>query len=53
MEKYIVRQEVEYGCTIFSIINAETGVRVNYYPDRESAERFAEKQNSCKRRKRR
>lgn len=53
MEKYIVRQEVEYGCIIYSVINTEIDVRVNYFKDRESVERFAERQNSCKRRKRR
>lgn len=42
MEKYIVRKETEYGCTIYSIINAETGVRVNYYADEQSAIKFAE-----------
>lgn len=47
MEKYIVRQEVEYGCTIYSIINAETGVRVNYYADEQSAIKFAKKQNEA------
>ena len=41
MEKYIVKKETECGCTIYSIINAETGVRVNHYKDREDAEKFA------------
>lgn len=42
MEKYIVRKETECGCTIYSIINAETGVRVNYFADEQSAIKFAE-----------
>lgn len=42
MEKYIVRKETECGCTIYSIINAETGVRVNHYAEEQSAIKFAE-----------
>lgn len=42
MEKYIVRKEVEYGCTIYSVINSETYCRVNYFKTKEEAERFAE-----------
>lgn len=45
MKKYIVREEKEYGCTIYSVINSENGTRVNYFNDRESAETFANKQN--------
>lgn len=47
MEKYIVRKETEYGCTIYSIINAKTGVRVNYYADEHSAIMFAKRQNEA------
>ena len=47
MEKYIVRKETECGCTFYSIINAETGVRVNYYTDEQSAIKFAKKQNEA------
>lgn len=47
MEKYIVRKETECGCTIYSIVNAETGVRVNYYADEHSAIMFAKRQNEA------
>lgn len=47
MEKYIVRKETEYGCTIYSIINAKTGIRVNYYADEHSAIMFAKRQNEA------
>lgn len=47
MEKYIVRKETECGCTIYSIINAETGVRVNHYADEHSAIMFAKRQNEA------
>lgn len=47
MEKYIVKKETECGCTIYSIINAETGVRVNYYADEHSAIMFAKRQNEA------
>lgn len=45
MKKYIVREEKEYGCTIYRVVNSENGARVNYFNDRESAETFANKQN--------
>lgn len=45
MKKYIVREEKEYGYTIYSVVNSENGARVNYFNDRESAETFANKQN--------
>ena len=38
--KYEIRKEVESGCTIYSIINKETGVRINYYSNKEEAGRF-------------
>lgn len=47
MEKFIVKKETECGCTIYSIINAETGVRVNHYADESSAIKFAKKQNEA------
>lgn len=53
MEKYIVRKETECGCTIYSIINSETGCSVNYYPNREEAEQFAKRQNNAAKRRRR
>ena len=38
--KYEIRKEVESGCTIYSIINKETGVRINYYSNKEEAGMF-------------
>lgn len=51
-ETYFVRKEVVYGCTIYSIINSETGCSVNYYPNREEAEQFAKRQNNAAKRRR-
>ena len=42
--KYEIRKEVEFGCTIYSIINKETGVRINYYPKKEDARMFLVRQ---------
>lgn len=38
--KYEIRKEVEFGSTIYSIINKETGVRINYYSNKEEAGKF-------------
>ena len=38
--KYEIRKEVESDCTIYSIINKETGVRINYYSNKEEAGKF-------------
>ena len=38
--KYEIKKEVEFGCTIYSIINKETGVRINYYSSKEEAGMF-------------
>lgn len=38
--KYEIRREVQFGCIIYSIINKETGVRINYYSYKEEAGRF-------------
>lgn len=38
--KYEIRKEVEFGCTIYSIINKETGARINYYYNKEDARKF-------------
>ena len=46
MKKYIVQKEIEYGCTIHSVINAKTGIRVNIFTDPMLAESFANKQNN-------
>lgn len=42
--KYEIRKEVESGCTIYSIINKETGVRINYYSNKEEAGMFLVRQ---------
>lgn len=42
--KYEIRKEVEFGCTIYSIINKETGVRINYYYNKEDAGNFLVRQ---------
>ena len=42
--KYEIRKEVEFGCTIYSIINKETGVRINYYSNKEEARKFLVRQ---------
>lgn len=42
--KYEIRKEVESGCTIYSIINKETGVRINYYKNKEEAGMFLVRQ---------
>lgn len=44
MEKYGIRKEIEFGCTIYSIFNKETGVKINYYANREDAEKFLARQ---------
>ena len=46
MKKYIVQKEIEYGCTIHSVINAQTGIMVNIFTDPLLAESFANKQNN-------
>ena len=38
--KYEIRKEVESGCTIYSVVNKETGVRINYYSNKEEAGMF-------------
>lgn len=45
--KYIVRESTDYGCKVYNVVNAKSGVRVNYYADYESAKDFAERQNSA------
>ena len=42
--KYEIRKEVESGCTIYSVINKETGVRINYYSNKEEAGKFLVRQ---------
>lgn len=47
MNRYIVKEETEFGCKIFSVINTKTETRVNHYADYNSAVRFAERQNKA------
>lgn len=43
--KYVVRESTDCGCKVYNVVNTETGNRVNYYPDYESAIKFADRQN--------
>lgn len=38
--KYYVREGIEYGCTVYQVINSSTGIVVYYDKDKEVAERF-------------
>lgn len=44
--KYIVKEEKERSHRIFSVVNSESGARINYFQDRKEAEEFAAHQNS-------
>ena len=44
--KYIVKEQNESGHRIFSVVNSESGARINYFQDRSDAEEFAARQNS-------
>lgn len=47
--KYIVKEQNECSHRIFSVVNSESGARINYFQDRSEAEEFAAHQNSfCK-----
>lgn len=43
--KYILRKEIEHGAVIYSVLNAETKNRVNYFDKREDAEAFISRLN--------
>lgn len=43
--KYIVRESTDNGCKLYNVVNTETGNRINYYADYESAIKFADRQN--------
>lgn len=45
--KYVVRESTDYGCKVYNVIDTETGNRINYYADYESAKEFAERQNNA------
>lgn len=44
--KYVVREAIDYGCRVYNVVNIETGNRINYFADYESAKEFAERQNN-------
>ena len=44
--KYIVKEQNECSHRIFSVVNSESGARINYFQDRSDAEEFAARQNS-------
>ena len=44
--KYIIKEQKECSHIIFSVINSESGARINYFQDRSDAEEFASHQNS-------
>ena len=37
---YEIRRETEFGCTIYSVYNTETNIRVNYFADKKKAHEF-------------
>lgn len=43
--KYIVKEQKECSHRIFSVVNSESGARINYFHDRSEAEEFAARQN--------
>lgn len=45
--KYVVRKAIDYGCKVYNVVNTETGNRINYCADYESAKEFAERQNNA------
>lgn len=47
-DKYVVCESTDYGCKVYNVVNTETGNRINYYPDYESAKEFAERQNKSR-----
>ncbi len=51
MVQYIVKESIEYGCTVYNVINTKSGNRVNYFPDEKSAISFAERMNVFKNKK--
>lgn len=47
MKRYAVKEETEFGCKIFSVINTSNGTRINHYGNYELAVKFAERQNKA------
>ena len=50
--KYVVREAIDYGCKVYNVVNIETGNRINYFADYESAKEFAERQNNVAKKRR-
>ena len=44
--KYIVKEQKERSHKIFSVVNSDSGARINYFQDRKEAEDFADRQNT-------
>ena len=47
MKRYAVKEETEFGCKIFRVINTSNGTRINHYGNYELAVKFAERQNKA------
>lgn len=45
MKNCFIREEKQHGCSMYSIINAATGNRVNYSPNHNSANDFINRQD--------
>ena len=45
---YEVKKQIEYGTIIFSVIDTETGCRVNYFNNPDDAKAFADKQEQAR-----
>ena len=47
-QKYHLKKAVEYGCTVYQVINSETGVIAFYDKDENVAKQFLDKYNNMK-----
>lgn len=47
-QKYHVKKAVEYGYTVYQVINSETGVIAYYDKDKGVADKFCNKYNNIK-----
>lgn len=45
--KYVVSESIEYGFKVYEVVNTETGNRINYFADYESAKEFVRRQNNA------
>lgn len=46
--KYYLKEEKEYGCTVYQVINSETSIVAFYDADIEVSRRICEKWNELK-----